>query len=136
MAGPGSSPALQVVGARELRQSARRVGVDLSELKDAHRAAADLVVARARELAPVGVGTRRPGALRDSVRASGTKTAAIVRAGGARVPYAMPIHWGWGRRHIAAQPFLSAAARQTEPGWTELYLRAVDAALDKIEGAP
>lgn len=131
-----STAAWEVEGARKLRATLK--GADpqlLDRLKAAHREAADVVSRRARELAPVGVGTRRPGALRDSIRPGATKTAAIVRVGSARVPYAKPIHYGWGRRHIKAQPFVSRAAQQTEPQWFDRYHREVLAVLNTIEGA-
>lgn len=131
-----TTAAWEVEGARQLRATLKRADPQLLDrLKASHLAAADVVAARARQLAPVGQGTRRPGALRDSVRAGATKTSAVVRVGGARVPYAKPIHYGWGRRHIAAQPFVSRAAQQTEPQWFDRYHREVLAVLDTIEGA-
>lgn len=121
--------AWQIEGARQLRKTLK--GADpllLDRIKAAHRQAADTV----KSAAEVPHLTGRLGA---TVRASGTKTAAVVRAGTARVPYAGPIHWGWGRRHIKAQPFLSEAAQRTEPTWFEAYHREVLAVLDTIEGA-
>lgn len=122
---------IEVVGARELRSTLKRAGEDLGDLKAAHAAAAQLVTATSRPKAP-----RRTGTLSGSVRGSGTSTAAIIRAGGARVPYAGPIHFGWRAHNIEPQPFISEAAQSTEPAWTALYTRAVDRILDKVKGAP
>lgn len=122
---------LQVVGGRELRRAFDRAGVDVQDLKDAHRAVAELVKDAADPRTP-----RRTGRLANSTRAAGTKSAAIVRAGGARVPYANPIHWGWPARHIAAQPWVSEAAEDTEPRWADEYMAALDAVIQAIEGAP
>jgi len=131
-----TTAAWEVEGARKLRATLKGANPQLLDrLKAAHLAAATIVTSRARDLAPVGVGTRHPGALRASVRPGGTKTAALVRVGSARVPYAKPIHYGWGRRHIKAQPFVSRAAQETEPQWFERYHREVLAVLDTIEGA-
>ena len=76
----------------------------------------------------------RSGTLAGSVRGNQAKTMAAVRAGGARVPYAGPIHWGWPRRNIAAQPFLVDAAHVTEPTWTKFYLREVERILGHVHG--
>lgn len=51
----------------------------------------------------------RSGALAGSMRAGRGKTKAVVRAGGARVPYAGVIHYGWPKHNIEANPFLLKA---------------------------
>jgi hypothetical protein len=119
---------IEVVGARRLRATMKRAGIDLQELKTAHREAADIVVHNTRAPAVSGrlAATVRPGA---------TKTMAIVRAGYASVPYAGPIHWGWPRRNIRAQPFLSEAATSSEPTWLQAYEREIDDIINRIEGA-
>jgi len=119
---------VQVDGARRLRATMKRAGSDLQEFKDAHRAAADTVVAATR--AP-----SRSGKLAASVRPGATKTMAIVRAGYSSVPYAGAIHWGWPRHNIRANPFLSDAATGSEGTWIQAYEREVDDIIDKIEGA-
>lgn len=121
---------IKVEGARELRASLRRAGEDLSDLKAAHAAASGVVVAASRIRAP-----HRSGRLAGSVRGSGTATKALIRAGGVSVPYANPIHWGWKARGIAAQPFITDAAQNTEPVWTVLYERQVELIVNRIRGA-
>jgi hypothetical protein len=64
------------------------------------------------------------------------EAAAIVRAGRAAVPYANPVHWGWPSHHIKANPWIQEAADRTEPAWSGLYLSALDAIVQTIEGAP
>lgn len=123
------APAIEVEGARQLRASLKRAGLDVQDLKNAHRAVAELVKDRAAPKAP-----RRTGALARSLRAAGTQREAIVRAGGARVPYANPIHWGWPRRHIAAQRFISDAVLANEDPALDIYLHALESIIDKIEG--
>lgn len=120
---------LRVEGARQLRSTLRRAGDQLEDLRDTHAAAAALVAAAGTAAAP-----RRTGRLAGTVRGSGTKTHATVRAGYARVPYANPIHWGWPRRNIRPSLFLTTAAAQTEPTWVELYTREVNRILDQVEG--
>ena len=51
----------------------------------------------------------RTGRLDTNVRSGRGKTKAVVRAGGARVPYAGVIHYGDPARGIRAQPFLTDA---------------------------
>lgn len=121
----------EVRGGRELRRTLRGAGDDLSDLKDVHKQAAAIAATRAKARAP-----RTSGRLEATIRSSGTKTAGIVRVGNnTKVPYAGPIHWGWGKRHIPANPFASRGAQESEPVWLPLYERYVDNTLDKIQGA-
>jgi len=126
MAGP---PLIQVEGSRQLRRTMRRAEADLDELKAAHHAVATMVAGIAQRSTP-----SRSGALRGSVRPGATKTAAIVRAGGARVPYAGPIHWGWPRRNIRASLFLTDPAARSEAAWLPIYTREVDKIIARVEG--
>lgn len=125
-----SRPQVQVRGARQLRSAAKRAGVELDDLRDAHAAAARVVVAAAGSVVP-----HRSGRLAATVRGSGTKTAAIVRAGGAAVPYAGAIHWGWPRRNIAPSLYLTGPATDTEPTWVPIYEAATQRVLDRIASA-
>jgi len=118
---------IRVRGARNLRRTLRRAGDDLGNLRALHSQVAGVV---AREARP----PRRTGALGGSVRPAGTKTAAIVRAGFASVPYAGPIHWGWPARNITAQPFLSDAATGSEGIWIAIYTVGVERIIGKVEG--
>jgi phage gpG-like protein len=52
------------------------------------------------------------GRLRDSIRAGRGKTKAVVRAGGARIPYAPIIHYGYPARNIQPRPFLLEALQK------------------------
>jgi hypothetical protein len=122
-------PVMQVEGARELRRTMKAAGEDLSDLKETHLRVASQVVPVARTLAP-----KRSGRLANSIRPGGTKTAAVIKAGGKAVPYANPIHWGWGRRHIAANPWMARAAKQTEPTWTATYTASVELILGRVKG--
>lgn len=118
---------LEVRGARRLRATLRAAGDDLSDLRDVHRSVAGLV---AGATAP----PRRTGRLAATVRPAGTKTAAVVRAGFATVPYAGPIHWGWPARGITAQPFLSDAATATEPAWQAVYFAELERIIANVRG--
>lgn len=121
---------VQLEGGRKFRKSLVAAGGDLRDLKEAHTQAAQLVAGAARAGAPVG----DTGKLARTVRGAGSNTTATVRAGSNAVPYANPIHWGWFSRHIKPNTWVSRAAQATEPTWTPIYLTAVNAALDTIEG--
>lgn len=120
----------RVDGAKEMRRTLKKAGDDLTDLKSVHSAIAQVVVPVAVREAP-----KRSGALASSVRGAGTKTSATVRAGSRAVPYANVIQWGWGRHGIAAQPFMTRAAKQTEPVWVALYTKETQRILDKVKGA-
>lgn len=121
--------AVRVEGLGKLRRELRAVAGDLDDLKTAHATAAALVAAAAAARAP-----RRSGALASSIRGNRAASRATVRGGGARVPYAGPIHWGWPDRGIPARPFVVDAAQATESVWLAAYERDVDAALDRVRG--
>lgn len=132
---------VRIEGARELRRTLRAAGDDLSDLKQAHGDAARIAATASAALAPRG----KTGNLKSSIRAAGTKTAGIIRAGKKSVPYAHAVHWGrkyWpNRMHARAtpskmdpQPFLSDGATGSEGQWIPIFERAVESALDKIKG--
>lgn len=128
---------VRVEGARRLRSTLKKAGLDIrDDLKEAHKNAATIVSRRAAHLAPVGPDSRRhkSGQLKATVRPAGTQTAAIVRAGKKRVPYAGPIQWGWHKRNIKPTFFLTRAASDTEPTWLKGYEKKFNNILDSIEG--
>lgn len=130
-------PAVEVEGLRTLRRTLKAAGHDLADLKAAHAQVAQVVVRAAESRAPVGDGrSGPPGRLKASLRGSGTQSAAVVRAGRSALPYAGPIHWGWPRHHITAQPFIYDAAVASQEQWTGKYLAALEHIIDQIEGAP
>jgi hypothetical protein len=124
-----ASAGLRVEGARNLLRTLKRAGIEINDLRVAHGAASQVVAEKARVNAP-----KVTGRLAASVRGSGTKAAALTRAGNASVPYAGPIHWGWPARNIQAQPFLADAAEETQQVWLPIYEEALDRVLAQIRG--
>jgi hypothetical protein len=122
-------PIMRVDGARELRATMAAAGRDLTDLIDVNKQVAATVSASAIPRVP-----RLTGRLASTVRPAGTKTSAIVRAGRAAVPYASVIEFGWPGHNIAAQPYLTTAAADTEPTWTDLYFGAINKILASIHG--
>ena len=124
-----SKPIMRVDGARQLRATMKAAGADLSDLNAVNKRTASLVSAEA-----VGRSPRRSGALAATVRPAGTRTAAIVRAGRASVPYANVIEFGWPARGIEAQPFVYEAAQAKEPQWTSFYEGEIAKIVDRVRG--
>ncbi|GIG64258.1 HK97 gp10 family phage protein [Phytomonospora endophytica] len=123
-------PDVDVIGAERLRISLRKAGAEVADLKNANAKAASMVAGAAASSAP-----RRTGRLAATVRGNRAVGKAIIRAGRASVPYALPIHWGWPARNIAPNPWVSEAARRLEPVWLAVYVDDLQSILDKIEGA-
>lgn len=120
---------IKVEGGRQIRSQLKAAGEDLSDLKDAHLSAAELVVRAAEPKTP-----RKTGRLAATGRAAGTATQAIMRWGGGAVKQAGPVHFGWAERNIKPQPWATDTAQETEPQWTEIYFAKVQRVLAKIRG--
>lgn len=122
-----SAPVVKILGLNQLRSSLRKAGVDMADMKEANTQAARTVSVRGSAIAPT-----RTGKLAGSLRPARQVARAVVRS---NVVYAGPIHWGWPRRHIKAQPFLVTAAEETRPQWLDEYEKALQLLLNKIHGA-
>lgn len=114
-------------GGRQLRAGLAEIEGGINDLKAAHREAADIAATASAALAP-----SVSGSLRRTIRAAGTKTAGVIRAGTKRVPYAGPIHWGWGRRNITGAFFLSDGARNSEGRWIRVYEDHLEKLVNKL----
>lgn len=88
--------------------------------KAAGKWAGEEVAKEARTLVPV-----RSGRLQKSIKSGATGRGATVRAGRGAVPYAGPIHFGWGRRNIRPQPFLYNAADRRVDEVVDQYLAQI-----------
>lgn len=152
---------LEVRNLKEVQRRLRAIGDDaVKDLKDAHGAAARIVEQEAKSTVPVkrvGPGDsayiRRgasPGRLKASIRSTGQARAGVVRAGGPSygVLYAGVIHYGWPNRPnygnwngkivwggpIKAQPFMFEAMGNKESEVEEVFIRMVNAAINKHLG--
>lgn len=123
---------IKVDGLDELQRQLRRVkNTELDEeMKEIHQDIAKEIARRAAPKVPIGETMR----LWKSVRSAGTVRDAIGRAGGASVPYAPVIHWGWAAHGIAARPFLQDAAREIETDVVDRYDRHVADMLARVIG--
>lgn len=97
--GPGR---VRVEGLGKAMRQLSAAGANADELRDLMQEIGGLVVNAANP-------PRASGTLAATVRPGRGKTKAVVRAGGARAPYAGVIHYGWPARNIAPNPFLTNA---------------------------
>lgn len=130
MPAAGGAESIQLKGVRQLSRQLKKAGADLDDLKEENKKAADIVKDEATPHAPV-----RSGRLKKTLRSSGTRQYGVVRLGTKAVPYAGPIHFGWPKRNITAQPFVSQAAKDAEAEWAQIYQNAVDKIIADITGA-
>lgn len=92
---------IEVRNLTKILRALSKSGADAQSMKDLMHSTGMIIVEGARGLTPA-----RSGALRASLRAGRGKTKAVVRAGGARVPYAGVIHYGYPMRNIEKTMFM------------------------------
>jgi hypothetical protein len=124
----GGKAGVEVEGAKELRKALKRMDGRLDDLKDTHKAAAEIVAAAARPLVPV-----RTGALLSSLRTDRRASGASVLAGRSRIPYAGVIHFGWPGHNIEPQPFLYEALDARREEVAEAYDRKIGELVRRLD---
>lgn len=102
------SAGVRIDGLRETVRTLERFGVQVSDLKAAFLKIGKKVTQDAQTLAP-----HKTGRLAGSIKPSNTKNKSVIRAGGARIPYAGVIHYG-GYNNIKPHPFLTDAVSRNE----------------------
>lgn len=115
----------QVVGAERCAATLLAAGERLEHLDHAAAGTSRVVAAAGAMRAP-----RRTGRLAMSVRAAPNGGTAVAQTSLVYAPY---VHWG--TRYMRARPFLTDAARQTQPVWQALYAADADRALGIVKGA-
>lgn len=119
---------VHVEGLREFVRKLEKLGVEVQDLKAAFKKVGTLVAADAQALVP-----RRSGALAASIRPSNNKNKSVVRAGGARVPYAGVINYGWPGRGIPASLFLNNAANRNQGKAVLTIEQELDALVKRLD---
>lgn len=141
LSGAAGDASVTIEGGRQLRQGLKAVPDGLKDLKTANRAAAEIAAHASAALAPRG----KTGKLARTIRAAGTTTAAIIRAGSKAVPYGPAVHWGrkwWPNRSkfnrvrspTTPQPFLSDGAISSEGRWIPVYEKQMQEIIDRVKG--
>lgn len=125
---------LRIKGGRELRRTMKQAGADLKDLSALNKAAAQVVAPKAKAGSPVGPADN--GHISNTVRVGATQRAGIIRVGNARLPYAGKVHYGTPDGAVSPNPWVTNAAHESEPQWTEVYWAGLMKILDNIKGAP
>src|SRR5699024_9046611 len=105
---------------------------DMKDLTRLHRSVGDIIKPEAVSRAPVGPGDG--GHIRNNIRVTAAQTHSTIKAGGKNRPYGNPIHWGWYRRNIMPNPWISRAAQATEPRWSQAFMQGIEKIIDQIKG--
>ncbi len=122
----------------------KELGASREVLTEPGYQAALILIRQAKSLVPV-----KTGALSASMRPRRIQSGGSVQAGGKRVPYANPIHWGWkvvstahrGKlkpgtfRGIRPQPFFSEALGYSQQEILDNYERLMRQTIDNLPGA-
>lgn len=122
------SSTIRIENLKKIIRQMEKAGADAQDMKDLMYEVGTLVVNGAAGLVPV-----RSGRLAGNIRASKAKTKAIVRAGGARVPYAGVIHYGWPAHNIVANEFLDKAREDRKQQIVSTISDGIDDILRKVD---
>lgn len=122
-------PEVVIDGTEETQRSLRTIAEHLEGPQGGWGTVETIILNAARGLAP-----KRTGRLAASGQGTGSALKAAVAFGGAQVPYANPIHWGWAAHNIKPQPFLSRAVDRTEAVWLATYEARTKAMIQREEG--
>jgi len=127
MAG-GIEATIRVQGLNDLVKTMRKAGIDMSDLKEANKAAGTIVATRGKSVAP-----RLTGKLAASIRPSKTARKAVVRAGGSTLRYAKFQEFGSSKN--TAKHYLYGSAEYTQPEWLPQYELEMSRIIARIKGA-
>lgn len=91
-------------------------------MRAANKQVAEIVAAEAKRHVPL-----LSGDLKKSISAVASEGAAYVKAGTEkRVPYALPIEFGWKARNITAQPYMYPAIEAKQMEVIDAYAKAIN----------
>lgn len=121
-----------VDGAAQLRRTLRKAGADMAEMRAVHRRVGGVILPVARAGTPVGPDAG--GHIASTVRMGASQSATTIRAGNKRISYGARLHFGWMRRGQMPQPWITKAAKSTEPRWTQVYFEGITNIIDTIKG--
>lgn len=112
-----------VLGMRDFERELRAADPQFPrELRRRNKASAEIVAEEARSRVPV-----RSGRLKGSIKSGASSRSAYVKAGTeAKVPYALPIEFGWKARNIEPQPFIYPAIEEKNEQVVEQYGDGID----------
>lgn len=118
-----------IKGVNEVIRSLKQYQGAVDDLKDANAAIGQKVSVTARATAPY-----QTGKLSGTIRPNRAMKKVQIKAGGAAVPYAGVIEYGWPARSIEAQPFLRRAAWENREYAKNEYSKNLQAIARKYIG--
>jgi HK97 gp10 family phage protein len=118
---------LEVQGLNRLVSTMRKAGIDLADMKEANRAAGEIVATEGKREAP-----RQTGRLAASIRPAKQARRAVVRAGGGGIRYAR--FQEYGTKKNAARHYLYGSAAKTQPQWMAAFERDLEKIIASIQG--
>lgn len=130
------APVVKVEGAKRLRSTMRKAGIEMSTMRSGHSKVAKVAEGGIRAAAP-----KVSGQLASTIRSSGTISAAVVRAGYKRTPYPGANNWGWPDKQggikgsFGGNFWMQQGALNTQNAWLQVYYSEVEDILDQIKGA-
>jgi hypothetical protein len=121
----GSSPfPVRVDGLRKVQRALRQAEADMADMSDLMHEIGQIIVGDAH--IPV-----KSGRLLSSLRAGKGKTKAVVRMGGARVPYAGVIEYGRGDSYKGTGKYLNPARERDRGRIISTFERGLKRIIDK-----
>jgi hypothetical protein len=117
---------VRVEGLNRAVRDLQRAGLEVGDLKDAFGKIARLGASVATGFAP-----RRTGRLAGNIRPNKARNSARIVAGGARVPYAGVINYGWPARGIAASGFMQRADESIGDEAPDLLIRNINRIIEQ-----
>lgn len=118
--------AVQVEGLNQAVRALKRYGVEVADLKGVFAEVASEGARLASGYAP-----KSSGRLAGSVRGNKAQNRAVIVAGGARVPWAGPVNYGWRKRNIRPREFMQRADAALAPRVVGMLERGLDEAAGK-----
>lgn len=115
---------IRIEGLAKVVRDLQALGLEVSDLKEAFGS----IASQGAELAS-GFAPRSSGRLAGNVRGNKAKNKAVISVGGASVPYAGPINYGWRTRNIAPAGFMQKADEAMQPKAAQQLEEAINHAI-------
>lgn len=117
---------VRVDGLSKVIRQLKAFGLEIEDLKTAFAAlAAEGAAAVARHT------PKRSGRLAGNVRGNRAQSKAVVRVGGAAVPYAGPINYGWNARGIEPAHFMQKGDQELQPKAVQILTAEIESQITR-----
>jgi hypothetical protein len=117
---------IKVEGLRETQKALKNLEGGLDDLKDTNASLGNEIAQRASALAP-----RLTGNLAASIKSNRQAKKVSIKAGGAKVPYAGVIEYGWKARNIESRSYLRKAAFENRDYIVQKYEDGIKQVIQK-----